>query len=225
MQPVHETRHEGAGGLSLAGAFNLMREALAQLGSAVAHDALRLRMAALHGKDDAMLTAEKFPHLLRQANDAEVADVRKVGDNEFEVSLHPTEDPRARAGYQHRSATTTAAAAPSTDGASAAVATIAAPVLDVAPRFGIRSRTGARPGSRPPLVGVVRLDDDAPVAVAVPLEAPARKPARSAAAKADKADKVEKPVKSAKSARTAKAEPAAKAKSTRPRAKAAKKPE
>jgi len=92
--PRHETRHEGAGGLSLAGAFNLMREALAQLGSSVGHEALRLRMAAVHGKDDAMLTTDKFARLLRQANDAEVADVRKIGEDEFEVSLHPTEDPR-----------------------------------------------------------------------------------------------------------------------------------
>ena len=75
-----------------------MREALAQLGTSVGHEALRLRMAAIHGKDDAMLTAEKFARLLRQANDAEVADVRKIGEDEYEVSLHPTEDPRARAG-------------------------------------------------------------------------------------------------------------------------------
>jgi uncharacterized protein (TIGR00288 family) len=223
--PAHETRHEGAGGLSLAGAFNLMREALAQLGSAVAHEALRLRMAALHGKDDAMLTAEKFPHLLRQANDAEVADVRKVADNEFEVSLHPTEDPRARAGYQHRSAATAAPAAPSTDGAAATSPSFAAPVIDAAPRFGIRSRTGARPGARPPLVGVVSLDDDAPVAVVAAPEAPARKPSRTAAPKAEKAEKAEKTVKAAKSAKAAKAEPAAKAKSAKPRAKAAKKAE
>ena len=43
-------------------------------------------MAALHGREDALLDAGRFPRLLRQANDAEIADVRKVGDDDYEIS-------------------------------------------------------------------------------------------------------------------------------------------
>lgn len=223
--PRHETRHEGAGGLSLAGAFNLMREALAQLGSSVGHEALRLRMAAVHGKDDAMLTAEKFARLLRQANDAEVADVRKIGEDEFEVSLHPTEDPRARAGagFTRRPP----APAPSSNGAEPEPAT-AAVEAPAAPRYGVRSRPGTRPGMRPSglqLVGAVSLDDDVPAPVATPDAAPAKKgrTARAVAPKADKVAKAVKAVKARKPAAKEAAPPAAKA--AKPRAKAARKPE
>jgi len=225
--PRHETRHEGAGGLSLAGAFNLMREALAQLGSSVGHEALRLRMAAVHGKDDAMLTTDKFARLLRQANDAEVADVRKIGEDEFEVSLHPTEDPRARAGagYSRRQH---APAAP-TNGTEPDTAVSTGVEAPAAPRYGVRSRPGTRPAGRPSglqLVGVVSLDDDAPAPAAVEAAAPVRK-GRVAAAKPAKADK---PVKSAKSVKVVKAvakeAPATpSAKPSRSRARSAKKAE
>jgi len=221
--PRHETRHEGAGGLSLARAFNLMREALAQLGTSVGHEALRLRMAAIHGKDDAMLTAEKFARLLRQANDAEVADVRKIGEDDFEVSLHPTEDPRARAGagFAMRQPASVPTNGAEPDSASAPVE--AAPVI----RYGVRSRPGTRPAIRPSglqLVGAVSLDDEIPAPVAVtPEAAPVRK-GRTPAKKAEKPARAEKPVKTAKA--TGK-EPAAAAatKPARPRAKAAKKAE
>ena len=59
---------------------------MAELRAPVAQEALRLRMVALHGREDALLDAGRFPRLLRQANDAEVADVRKVGDDEYEIS-------------------------------------------------------------------------------------------------------------------------------------------
>lgn len=228
--PRHETRHEGAGGLSLAGAFNLMREALAQLGSSVGHEALRLRMAAVHGKDDAMLTAEKFARLLRQANDAEVADVRKIGEDEFEVSLHPTEDPRARAGagYTRRQH----APPPPTNGTEPEPAVSAGNEAPPAPRYGVRSRPGTRPIGRPSglqLIGVVSLDDEAPAPAAAEAAAPARK-GRVAVAKPAKA---EKPVKAARTVKAAKpaAKPAAKegaapsVRPSRPRAKSAKKAE
>ena len=45
-------------------------------------------MAALHGRQDPLLDAPRFARFLRQANDAEVADVRKVGDDEYEISPH-----------------------------------------------------------------------------------------------------------------------------------------
>ncbi len=226
--PRHETRHEGAGGLSLAAAFNLMREALAQLGSSVGHEALRLRMAAVHGKDDAMLTTEKFARLLRQANDAEVADVRKIGEDDFEVSLHPTEDPRARAGAGYSRRQQAPAAPTQANGTEPEPAVSAGVEAPPAPRYGVRSRPGTRPAGRPSalrLVGVVSLDDDAPAPAAVEA-APARK-GRVAVAKPAKADK---PVKAAKSVKAAKApakeaSSAPSAKPNRPRAKAAKKAE
>jgi uncharacterized protein (TIGR00288 family) len=153
-------------GLSLARAFGLMREALAQLPSPAAHEALRLRMSALHGRDDAMLTAERFPRLLRQANDAELADVRKVGEDDFEVTLHPTEDPRARSGMPARSAVP----APSGNGAGGAPEEAVTPA---APRFGVRSRPGARTLARVvPLVGAVSLDDEPLAQAASPSQAP-----------------------------------------------------
>jgi uncharacterized protein (TIGR00288 family) len=224
--PRHETRHEGAGGLSLAGAFNLMREALAQLGSSVGHEALRLRMAAVHGKDDAMLTAEKFARLLRQANDAEVADVRKIGEDEFEVSLHPTEDPRARAGAGLTRRPPPPA--PSSNGAEPEPAAASAE-SPPAPRYGVRSRPGTRPAMRPSglqLVGAVSLDDDVTAPVATTDAAPAKKGRTAKAASAPKADKVAKvarTVKAVKPAAKAAAAPAAKA--SKPRAKAARKAE
>ncbi len=223
--PRHETRHEGAGGLTLARAFNVMREALAQLGASVGHEALRLRMAAVHGKDDAMLTPEQFPRLLRQANDAEVADVRKVGEDEFEVSLHPTEDPRARAGFSRQRSTPAAAPSNGTEPEDAAPPSEAAPVI----RYGVRSRPGSRPSSRPAglqFVGAVSLDDEAPASKEPAAEAastaPEKKPRRTrkkaaksaAAPKAEKAAPVEK-----------EAAPAKTPKPRRSRAKAAKKAE
>ena len=47
-------------------------------------------MVALHGREDPLLEAARFTRLLRQANDAEIADVRKVGEDDYEVSSHRT---------------------------------------------------------------------------------------------------------------------------------------
>jgi hypothetical protein len=47
-------------------------------------------MVAMHGREDPLLDAGRFPRLLRQANDAEVADVRKVGDDDYEIAPHRT---------------------------------------------------------------------------------------------------------------------------------------
>jgi hypothetical protein len=162
-------------GLSLARAFNLLREALSQLEAPVAHEALRLRMAALHGRDDELLGEERFPRLLRQAHDAEIADVNQVGEGAYEVSLHPTEDPRARSGIPSQPVLALEPPTVREDGTTEPG--VAVPVAAPA-GFGVRFRRGPRPG-RPadvPLVGVVHLDDDvAHVAVAEP-EAPVSEP-------------------------------------------------
>ena len=219
-------------GLSLARAFGLMREALAQLPSPAAHEALRLRMSALHGRDDAMLTAERFPRLLRQANDAELADVRKLGEDEYEVTLHPTEDPRARSGMPARSAVP----APTGNGAGGASEEAVTPA---APRFGVRSRPGAKPLARVvPLVGAVSLDDEPPARAAAPSTAAAdvddgappttgkrpRRGAKSAAGSKSKAAAASKSAAAAATVPSAASPPAAPAaKPRRPRARAAKK--
>ena len=65
-----------------------MTQALAELRTPTLHEALRLRMVAMHGREDPLLEVGRFTRLLRQANDAEVADVRKIGDDEYEVSPH-----------------------------------------------------------------------------------------------------------------------------------------
>jgi uncharacterized protein (TIGR00288 family) len=182
------------GALSLARAFQLMAQALGELRGPVTHEALRLRMAALHGREDALLDPARFPRLLRQANDAEIADVRKVGDDDYEISARRT----AGMVPQAPSAPTAASAS----GAGSALepskaAEAAEPVADSSPgprengqRFGVRFRRGSRGalrGGEIPLIGVVQMDapaEAAPVeSTAVEAAAPAakeahRKPAR-----------------------------------------------
>ena len=78
--------HDGV--LTLAESFDLLQRAMTELRAPVAHDKLRARMVALLGREDPLLDASRFGRLLRQANDAEVADVRKTGEDRFEVSPH-----------------------------------------------------------------------------------------------------------------------------------------
>ncbi|MFL5403945.1 MAG: NYN domain-containing protein [Gemmatimonadales bacterium] len=152
------------GSLTLARAFQLMSQALSEFRSAVGHEALRLRMIAMHGREDPLLEAARFSRLLRQANDAEVADVRKIGDDDYEISsqrtpLRPL--PQLAAPREETSP-------PPTD--EAVVETAAAP--DVGPvgprengqRFGVRFRRGSRSPLRPgeiPLIGVVQIEPPA----------------------------------------------------------------
>ncbi len=145
----------GSQELTLARAFQLMGQALAELPNPVAHESLRARMAALHGREDALLDTGRFFKLLRQANDAEVADVRKLGEDSYEVSVHPTDVLVPR---QRPAAPAESAASPAGDGAGAApVAVLAAP--------GLGFRRGARPSGAKaeiPMIGMVTVDDDHP---------------------------------------------------------------
>jgi uncharacterized protein (TIGR00288 family) len=77
--------------LTLAEAFHLVSRALGELPAPVPHETLRARMAALHGREDPLLEPGTFVRLLRQVNDAEVADVRMIDDEHFEVSPHKTD--------------------------------------------------------------------------------------------------------------------------------------
>ncbi|MFL5548364.1 MAG: NYN domain-containing protein [Gemmatimonadales bacterium] len=173
-------------GLTLARAFQLMSQALSEFRSPVGQEALRLRMVAMHGREDALLDAARFPRLLRQANDAEVADVRKVGDDDYEISAQ---------GGSSRAALPPAGpaeelqpAAPTSDTTQDA----GTPgQRDNGQRFGVRFRRGSRAPSRGgeiPLVGVVRIEPpmeqppanepDGPTATEAEAEASAETPAK-----------------------------------------------
>jgi len=176
----------GPKSLSLATAFQLMAQALAELTNPVSHETLRARMAALHGREDALLDEGRFTKLLRQANDAEVADVRKTGDDTYEVSVHPTDIvvPRQRPGAKASPAVDAVAApAEAPDGATAAApATTASPAA-------VRFRRGSRMGTHKPeipMVGVVVVDDEdgKPAAQAVKKSAKASRSSKATKAEA-----------------------------------------
>ena len=187
-----------------------MTQALVELRGTVTGEALRLRMAALHGREDALLDAGRFPRLLRQANDAEIADVRKVGDDDYEIS------PRRMGGVAPTLSAPAAAAAsvssepseppPAAASAQSAAAEPAAAGRDNGQRYGVRFRRGSRGALRPgeiPLIGVVQMDlptDAAPVQaeVAEPTEAD------EAAAPAKKATRKRAPRKKAATAKAVK---------------------
>ena len=199
------------GSLSLARAFQLMAQALSELRGPVNQEALRLRMAALHGREDPLLDPARFPRLLRQANDAEIADVRKVGDDDYEIS-----DRRGGGAAPQPPAASTAATAPAAEPGVGIPATepaeVSPGVRENGQRFGVRFRRGSRGGLRTaeiPLIGVVQVDS--PAVEAVPVEVVAvetaepateteRKPARPRRAprkKAAAAAKADKPAKAA----------------------------
>ena len=157
--PPRETRSDGA--LTLARAFQLMSQALGELRAPVGHEALRLRMASMLGRQDPLLDAARFPLFLRQANDAEVADVRKVGEDEYEITPHRT------GGLPPAPVLSPAASAPpATDGAAQAPSEVATTesattTRENGQRFGVRFRRGSRSPLRAgeiPLIGVVEID-------------------------------------------------------------------
>ena len=151
-------------GLTLIRAFDLVRRALGELPSPVGHEALRLRMVALNGRLDPLLEPERFSRLLRQVHDAEVADVRKVGEDDFEIAGRGMEPAVSAAIASGRAVEQTAGAGSS----QAAPAGEAAAV-----RGGIRFRRGSKlPTGRPDIamVGVVNLDEE-PAAEAKPAKA------------------------------------------------------
>jgi hypothetical protein len=144
---------------------------------------------ALHGREDPLLEPARFSRLLRQANDAEIADVRKVGEDDYEVAPHRTSGVPAIAAP---AAPAAALAAGNTEelpvAGAAADAGVEPSRSDNGQRLGIRFRRGSRGPLRAgeiPLIGVVQMDAPAdPVAAVGTLEPvvedePARrKPAR-----------------------------------------------
>ena len=159
--------------LTLGAAFALLGRALGELAAPVRHDALRARMAALHGREDPMLDPSRFSRLLRQANDAEVADVKKVGPEEYEVS--PSRSTRARTAVAALGSPQLAAPSEPAEGLPAPAAehptAVASPpaAADPSPPAGraptLRFRRGSRGLLRPaeiPLVGVVQIEVEEP---------------------------------------------------------------
>ena len=218
-----------------------MAQALDELRGPVNQEALRLRMAALHGREDPLLDPTRFPRLLRQANDAEIADVRKVGEDDYEISgrrvggMAPSM-PAARA---EPAADAESSSAEPREAEPVRETPAAAASRDNGQRFGVRFRRGSRGGLRTseyPLIGVVQIDapagaepagadveivpeatEEAGAKPARPRRAPRKKKAAATtSAKAAKAAKSEAPAEPAEAA----AEPAVKRPRTRARKKA-----
>ncbi len=157
--------------LTLGAAFALMTRALGELPTPVQDDALRARMAAIHGREDPLLERERFHRLLRQANDAEIAEVRRLGEDAFEITMSRVE--RARAAVNGAAAATPAPPAVAADGSGGAPADGADPSARSAT---LRFRRGSRAPLRPPEIPLVGMVDVEP-AKAAPEPAPAVEPA------------------------------------------------
>jgi hypothetical protein len=161
-------------------------------------------MVAMHGREDPLLDAARFPRLLRQANDAEVADVRKVGDDDYEISSQ-----RLPSRPLPQFAAPREEAAPPTGSEDARIEAGAVP--EMAPsgnrengqRLGVRFRRGSRGPLRPgeiPLIGMVQIEPPDPVAseaapepVAEAKRPRTRRPPRQRAAAVPAADPDETP--------------------------------
>lgn len=146
--PRAPERTSGSGGLTLARAFQLMHRALAEFRAPVGAERLRLRMIAVNGREDALLASDRFEKLLRQAHDAEVADVRSLPDGGFDVAGHAVGSAIMRAEE------------------AGGVVELQPPSLagNGGPTAGLRMRKGSK-GPRVdqvPMVGMVSLDDDEP---------------------------------------------------------------
>ena len=159
-----------ATGLTLAEAFHLMSRALGELPVPVSGEMLRARMAALHGKEESLLDTARFDKLLRQANDAEVADVRSLGNDRFEVSPHKSDL------ALHRR--------PVAEPVASEAGVVAVPEAAPARRFRGGARAPARPGELQ-MVGVIQLGGDTPMvtpSVVTPSDSEAAAPAAAAKA-------------------------------------------
>jgi hypothetical protein len=129
-------------------------------------------MAALHGQEEPLLDPDRFARFLRQANDAEMADVRKLSDDTYEVAAH-----KSNLGIPRKALPLSDGPPPVADSNGSGPAQPSAPE----PGFhapALRFRRGSRVLVRPlelPLVGVVQVDDEPRTAVhpAAPAEVPA----------------------------------------------------
>jgi hypothetical protein len=131
-------------------------------------------MAALFGREDPLLEPERFGRFLRQANDAEVADVRTLADGSYEVSPHKTD-----LGFMRSSPPLLGGEAAEPSAGNGAPATPSTAPETPSRLATLRFRRGSRAPMRSqdvPLVGMVRGDEEAPTpapAVLAPLPDPA----------------------------------------------------
>jgi hypothetical protein len=201
-----------------------MAQALAEFRAPVGHEALRLRMVAMHGRDDALLDAGRFTRLLRQANDAEIADVRKLGEDEYEIVAGRTAP--ALPPPPPTSEQPALDLPPASEPEPVAATAEAAAGRDNGIRSGVRFRRGSRGTLRPgeiPLIGLVEVEAAEPASTQE--SAPAVERAEPAPAK--KATKPRRPRKKAAAAAAVAELPAAEAEAApptkRPRSRARKK--
>ena len=113
-------------------------------------------MVAMNGREDPLLDAARFQRLLRQANDADVADVRKVGDDDYEIALQRTSSRPSLPPPPRQEPQETA-----TGGEPAASEPVPTGTRENGQRLGLRFRRGSRGPMRAadiPLVGVVSMD-------------------------------------------------------------------
>ncbi len=211
------------GALTLSRAFQLMAQALAEFRAPVGHEALRLRMVAMHGRDDALLDAGRFSRLLRQANDAEIADVRKLGEDEYEIVAGRTVPALPPAPAPITTEQPALDLPPAPEPEPVGVTAEAAAARDNGIRSGVRFRRGSRGALRPgeiPLIGLVEVEAAEPAAIQE--SAPAE---TAEAAPSKKASKPRRPRKKAAAAATAAQVPETEATppAKRPRARARKK--
>ena len=187
----------GPAGLTLADSFDLLRRALAELDTPASAESLRLRMSALHGRQDPLLDVDRFARLLRQVHDAEVADVRKLPDGGFEIERRPgslASHPRAPRPHEHTLPEVTAELEAPRGAAREPEPVVEVPATEVPIRAGLRFRRGTKTPSAPPvipLVGMVSMEDEA----APPVHKPSRK-AKSAARGGGETTGAKKPVRS-----------------------------
>ena len=188
-------------GLTLARAFQLMTQALGELRPPVSQEALRLRMVAMHGRQDGLLDAGRFTRLLRQANDAEIADVRKVGDDDYEISPHARAAALPAIASPVPSAPRASPAAPVSEPVKEPAVESTAAGRDDGQRLGLRFRRGSRGPTRPgevPLIGLVQVDSPPVTAEPgppppAPKESPVAKPRRASRKKAPASAAAKKP--------------------------------
>jgi hypothetical protein len=174
-------RDKGEKALTLAQAFDLLRHALSELPSPSGGEAVRNRMAALFGKSDPLLESERFHRFLRQAHDAEVADVRMVGDNQYEVTTRPGF--RYERPVQTPLATVEPVASEPRPRAAAGSEMPTESGAANGKRAGIRFRRGSRgvmARADVPMVGVVKVEEPAQPAAPAESSGKTRKPRKAA---------------------------------------------
>jgi hypothetical protein len=126
-------------------------------------------MFALHGRPDPLLEPTRFFRLLRQVHDAELADVRKLGEDSYEIEPRPSDALLLPRPPRSEPATPVfLAPAPQPEPVLEAPAPESAPVSTVVEggvRAGLRFRRGTKTSNATgvvPLVGVVRIEEDVP---------------------------------------------------------------